>query len=137
MIRRDTARNIITDLIRSCHPDEPVLILCVTANDLKQRLADEHPGQDCAEPGDDAIIAAMETVVRSMCRADEDSSLEDRIIDAMPTSGCDCCDRTLPTEQVSSGTINGDTLSICDECRKEAEDQRAEDERVYFRGLGL
>ena len=97
MIRRDTARNIITDLTRSCHPDEPVLILCVTANDLKQRLADEHPGQDCAEPGDDAIIAAMETVVRSMCRADEDSSLEDRIIDAMPTSDCDCphCGRDL------------------------------------------
>ena len=53
------------------------------------------------------------------------------------TKGCDCCDRTLPAEQVSGGTIDGDTLSICDECRKEAEDQRAEDERVYFRGLGL
>lgn len=57
--------------------------------------------------------------------------------DPIDTKGCDCCDRTLPAEQVSSGTMNGETLSICDDCRKEAEDQRAEDERVYFRGLGL
>lgn len=53
------------------------------------------------------------------------------------TRGCDCCDRTLPAERVSDSTFNGETLSICDDCRKEAEDQRAEDEAVYFRGLGL
>jgi len=53
------------------------------------------------------------------------------------TKGCDCCDRDLPADQVTTGSINGDTLNICDECRQEAEDQRAEDESVYFRGLGL
>lgn len=97
MIRKDTARNIINDLRKCCHPDEPVLILCVTANDLKQRLADEHPGKDCAEPSDNTIAEAMRTVMSSMCRADEDSSLEERIIDAMPAADCDCphCGREL------------------------------------------
>ena len=90
MIRRDTARNIITDLTRCCHPDEPVLIICVTANDVKQRLADDHHYDDCANPGDTAIAKSMDEVVRSLCRMNDDSYVEDRIIQALPEPDCDC-----------------------------------------------
>jgi hypothetical protein len=97
MLRYTTASDLIADLRRYYHPDEPLLIVSVSGQDIKQRLADKYPDDDCGEPTESSIVAAMRQVESAMQRSDEDARLEDRIIDAMPTSDCDCphCGRDL------------------------------------------
>lgn len=111
MLRYTTASDLIADLRRYYHPDEPLLIVSVSGQDIKQRLADEYPDDDCGEPTEASIISAMRQVESAMQRSDEDARLEERVIDALPgaTAPCDCPHCGRETEP-------GETMCGDDDC---------------------
>jgi hypothetical protein len=119
MLRYTTASDLIADLRRYYHPDEPLLIVSVSGQDIKQRLADKYPDDDCGEPTESSIVAAMRQVESAMQRSDEDARLEDRVIDALPeaTAPCDGCDKSVPMSTIRvCGNAEQGPFGFCPNC---------------------
>ena len=121
MLRYTTASDLIADLRRYYHPDEPLLIVSVSGQDIKQRLADKYPDDDCGEPTESSIIAAMRQAESAMQRSDEDARLEDRVIDALPpeeeTATCDGCENAYPISVMRvCGNAEHGSFGFCPNC---------------------